>query len=124
NPYFLMGFLLQIILVKPIASALTIGSGGSGGLFAPSLFIGGIAGFLFAYLNNFLDWYIPIPLAHFTLVAMCGVMSGVQHSPLSAIFLIAEISGGYELFVPLMLVSAISFTTTTYFEKYSLYKRQ
>src|SRR5690606_27372168 len=121
---FLMGFLLLIILVKPIASALTIGSGGSGGIFAPSLFIGGIAGFLFAYLNNFLDWYIPIPLAHFTLVAMCGVMSGVQHSPLSAIFLIAEISGGYELFVPLMLVSAISFTTTTYFEKYSLYKRQ
>lgn len=124
NPYFLMGFLLFIIFIKPIASALTIGSGGSGGIFAPSLFVGGVAGFLFAYLNNFLGWYITIPLAHFTLVAMCGVMSGVQHSPLSAIFLIAEISGGYELFVPLMLVSAISFTTTTYYEKYSLYKRQ
>ncbi|MEX2592556.1 MAG: chloride channel protein [Anditalea sp.] len=124
NPYFLVAFLFLIILVKPIASALTIGSGGSGGIFAPSLFVGGVAGFLFAYLNNLLDWYIPIPLAHFTLVAMCGVMSGVQHSPLSAIFLIAEISGGYELFVPLMLVSAISFTTTTYFEKYSLYKKQ
>ncbi len=124
NPVFLMVFLLLIILVKPIASALTIGSGGSGGLFAPSLFIGGVAGFLFAYVNNFLAWYIPIPLAHFTLVAMCGVMSGVQHSPLSAIFLIAEVTGGYELFVPLMLVSAISFYTTTYIDKYSLYKRQ
>src|SRR5690554_5393851 len=124
NPYFLMAFLLLIILVKPVASALTIGSGGSGGLFAPSLFIGGIAGFLFAYVNNFLGWHIPIPLAHFTLVAMCGVMSGVQHSPLSAIFLIAEVTGGYELFVPLMLVSAISFSTTTYFQKNSLYKQQ
>jgi CIC family chloride channel protein len=124
NPYFIMGFLLLIILVKPMVSALTIGSGGSGGLFAPSLFIGGVTGFLFAYLNNFLDWYITIPLAHFTLVAMCSVMSGVQHSPLSAIFLIAEVTGGYELFVPLMLVSALSFSTTTFFEKSSLYKRQ
>jgi len=124
NPYFIMVFLLLIILVKPMASALTIGSGGSGGIFAPSLFIGGVAGFLFAYLNNFLGWYITIPLAHFTLVAMCGVMSGVQHSPLSAIFLIAEVTGGYELFVPLMLVSALSFSTTTFFEKNSLYKRQ
>lgn len=124
NPYFLIIFLLLIILIKPVASSLTIGSGGSGGLFAPSLFIGGVAGFLFAFVNNMLGWYIPIPLAHFTLVAMCGVMSGVQHSPLSAIFLIAEITGGYELFVPLMLVSAISFSTITYFEKNSLYKRQ
>lgn len=124
NPYFLILFLGLIILVKPIASSLTIGSGGSGGLFAPSLFIGGVAGFLFAFVNNFLGWYMPIPLAHFTLVAMCGVMSGVQHSPLSAIFLIAEVTGGYELFIPLMMVSAISFSTTTYFEKNSLYKRQ
>ena len=124
NPYFLMVFLALVILVKPIASSLTIGSGGSGGLFAPSLFIGGVAGFLFAFANNFLDWYIAVPLAHFTLVAMCGVMSGVQHAPLSAIFLIAEVTGGYELFIPLMLVSAISYSTTTYFEKNSLYKQQ
>ena len=124
NPYFLMAFLALVILVKPVASSLTIGSGGSGGLFAPSLFIGGVAGFLFAFVNNFLDWYIAVPLAHFTLVAMCGVMSGVQHAPLSAIFLIAEVTGGYELFIPLMLVSAISYSTTTYFEKNSLYKQQ
>jgi len=124
DPYFLIAFLALIILVKPIASSLTIGSGGSGGLFAPSLFIGGVAGFLFAFVNNVLGWYIPIPLAHFTLVAMCGVMSGVQYAPLSAIFLIAEVTGGYELFIPLMLVSAISFYTTTYSEKNSLYKQQ
>lgn len=124
HPYFLMIFLALVIMVKPLASSLTIGSGGSGGLFAPSLFIGGVAGFLFAFVNNYLDWYIALPLAHFTLVGMCGVMSGVQHAPLSAIFLIAEVTGGYELFVPLMLVSAISFTTTTLFEKDSIYKQQ
>jgi CIC family chloride channel protein len=71
-----------------------------------------------------MGFHIPLPLAHFTLVAMCGLMSGVQHAPLSAIFLIAEITGGYELFVPLMFVSAISYITTSYFQKDSLYKIQ
>ncbi|MBT0812905.1 chloride channel protein [Litoribacter ruber] len=123
NPYFILAFLVMIIVLKPVAAALTISSGGSGGIFAPSLFVGGITGFLFAYSNNLLG-HIPLPVAHFTLVAMCGVMSGVQHAPLSAIFLIAEITGGYELFVPLMLVSAISFLTTTYFDKYSIYIKQ
>ncbi|SDY41995.1 MULTISPECIES: chloride channel protein [Rhodonellum] len=124
NPYFIITVLVLIIFLKPIAAAVTIGSGGSGGIFAPSLFVGGIAGFLFAYTSNLLGFPIPLPVAHFTLVAMCGVMSGVQHAPLSAIFLIAEITGGYELFVPLMLVSAISFITTSYFDKDSLYKKQ
>lgn len=124
NPYFIIIVLVLIIFIKPIASAVTIGSGGSGGIFAPSLFVGGIAGFLFAYTSNLLGFPIPLPVAHFTLVAMCGVMSGVNHAPLSAIFLIAEITGGYELFVPLMLVSAISFITTSYFDKDSLYKKQ
>ncbi|WP_137401674.1 chloride channel protein [Echinicola rosea] len=124
NTYFILFYLLMIIFAKPIAAALTIGSGGSGGIFAPSLYVGGITGFLFAFANNFFGIYIPIPVAHFTLVAMCGVMSGVQHAPLSAIFLIAEVTGGYELFVPLMLVSAISLATTNYFDKNSLYKNQ
>ncbi len=124
NPYMIIIFLVLIILVKPIASALTIGSGGSGGVFAPSLYVGGIVGFLFAYSKNLFGFHIPLPLASFTLVAMCGVMSGVQHAPLSAIFLIAEITGGYELFIPLMFVSAISFTTTTYYQKDSLYSLQ
>jgi len=124
NPYLIIIFLGLIILVKPIASALTLGSGGSGGIFAPSLYVGGIVGFVFAYSKNQLGFHIPLPLAHFTLVAMCGVMAGVQHAPLSAIFLIAEITGGYELFVPLMFVSAIAYITTTYFQKDSLYVMQ
>ncbi len=124
NPYLIIIFLSLIILVKPIAAALTLGSGGSGGIFAPSLYVGGIVGFVFAYSKNQLGFHIPLPLAHFTLVAMCGVMAGVQHAPLSAIFLIAEITGGYELFVPLMFVSAISYITTTYFQKDSLYVMQ
>ncbi len=115
-------FLFAIIVIKPVASALTLGSGGSGGIFAPSLFMGGLAGYLFAATNNFL---LPgqISTSNFTLVGMCGVMSGVLHAPLTAIFLIAEITGGYTLFVPLMLVSAISFTTIMYFEKHSLYTK-
>jgi CIC family chloride channel protein len=121
NPYLIIIFLSLIIVVKPIAAALTLSGGGSGGIFAPSLYVGGIVGFVFAYSKNQLGFHIPLPLAHFTLVAMCGVMAGVQHAPLSAIFLIAEITGGYELFVPLMFVSAISYITTTYFEKDSLY---
>lgn len=124
NPLFILVFLGFIILLKPIASAITIGAGGSGGIFAPSLYVGGILGFVFAYAKNMMGFHIPLPLAHFTLVAMCGLMSGVQHSPLSAIFLIAEITGGYELFVPLMFVSAISYITTSYYQKDSLYKMQ
>lgn len=124
SPLLILVFLGFIILLKPIASAITIGAGGSGGIFAPSLYVGGILGFVFAYAKNMLGFHIPLPLAHFTLVAMCGLMSGVQHAPLSAIFLIAEITGGYELFVPLMFVSAISYITTSYFQKDSLYKMQ
>lgn len=124
KPWFVLVFLGFIILLKPIASAITLGAGGSGGIFAPSLYVGGILGFVFAYAKNMLGFHIPLPLAHFALVGMCGLMSGVLHSPLSAIFLIAEITGGYELFVPLMFVSAISFITTTYFQKDSLYTLQ
>lgn len=124
TPYLIIIFLIFIILVKPIASAVTLGSGGSGGIFAPSLYVGGILGFLYAYSSNLFDFTIPLPLAHFTLVAMCGVMAGAQHAPLSAIFLIAEITGGYELFVPLMFVSAISYITKTAYQKDSVYSLQ
>ena len=122
NTLALIIFLFCIIVIKPVASALTLGSGGSGGIFAPSLFMGGLSGYLFAATNNYL---LPgsISTSNFTLVGMCGVMSGVLHAPLTAIFLIAEITGGYILFVPLMLVSAISFTTIMYFEKHSLYTK-
>ncbi|MDH5380288.1 MAG: chloride channel protein, partial [Cyclobacteriaceae bacterium] len=116
-------FLLGVLLIKPIASALTIGSGGSGGIFAPSLFIGGLAGFVFASSVNQIMGSPIISESNFTLVGMCGAMSGILHAPLTAIFLIAEITSGYGLFVPLMLVSAIAFSTSSFFEKSSLYTK-
>nr|WP_238354481.1 chloride channel protein [Fulvivirga marina] len=124
NVYIVFGFIFGVILMKPIASALTIGSGGSGGIFAPSLFLGGVTGFMFATVLNVITWGdANVSTSNFTLVGMCGVMSGVLYAPLTAIFLIAEITSGYELFVPLMLVSAISFSTSSFFEKHSLYTK-
>lgn len=123
NPLVFILFLVGIILFKPIASSLTMESGGSGGIFAPSLFLGGVVGFIFAFIINYI-FPGSISLSNFALAGMCGVMSGVLHAPLTAIFLIAEITGGYTLFVPLMLVSAISFSTISYFEKYSIYTKQ
>lgn len=122
NVYIVFGFIFGVILIKPVASALTIGSGGSGGIFAPSLFLGGVTGFMFATVLNIITWG-DVSTSNFTLVGMCGVMSGVLYAPLTAIFLIAEITSGYELFVPLMLVSAISFSTSSFFEKHSLYTK-
>ncbi|MDE0470446.1 MAG: chloride channel protein, partial [Ekhidna sp.] len=115
-------FIVLILLVKPIATALTIGSGGSGGIFAPSLFMGGLTGYAFSAAANTL-FGSSLSTSNFTLVGMCGIMSGVLHAPLTAIFLIAEITSGYVLFVPLMLVSAISFSTISYFEKHSIYTK-
>lgn len=122
NPFVFIFFMLGVIFFKPIASSLTIESGGSGGIFAPSLFLGGVVGFAFAFTLNYVT-PVDISISNFTLVGMCGVMSGVLHAPLTAIFLIAEITGGYTLFVPLMLVSAIAFSTISYFEKYSIYTK-
>lgn len=116
-------FIGLVILVKPFASAITIAAGGSGGIFAPSLFMGGVTGFFLAYFVNLVADQPLVSVSNFTLVGMCGVMSAVLHAPLTAIFLIAEITSGYVLFVPLMLVSAISYTTISYFEKYSIYTK-
>lgn len=116
-------FILGVLLIKPVASALTVGAGGSGGIFAPSLFIGGLTGFLYAYLVNIVFGEGTISTSNFLLVGMCGVMSGVLQAPLTAIFLIAEITSGYTLFVPLMLVSALAFSSSSYFEKYSIYTK-
>ena len=120
---FLLLFILAFTLIKPMASALTIGSGGSGGIFAPSLFIGGVSGYFFAATINFVTGEYVVSPSNFTLVGMCGAMSGILHAPLTAIFLIAEITSGYELFVPLMLVSAIAYNTSSFFEKHSLYTK-
>lgn len=123
NITILVLFLVGVMLIKPVASAITIGAGGSGGIFAPSLFIGGVAGFVFASIINLVSGETVVSLSNFTLIGMCGAMSGILHAPLTAIFLIAEITSGYELFVPLMLVSAIAYSTSSFFEGSSLYTK-
>lgn len=123
DPYFLIAFFVVVLLIKPVASALTIGAGGSGGVFAPSLFMGAVTGFVFSRFINIIQVAGEVSVANFTLVAMCGLMSGVMHAPLTAIFLIAEITGGYTLFVPLMLVSAIAYSVSSYFQRYSFYTK-
>ncbi len=116
-------FFISLLILKPIASSVTIAAGGSGGIFGPSLFLGGVAGFTFSNFLNTISGGNITSLSNFTLVGMCGVMSGVLHAPLTAIFLIAEITGGYTLFVPLMIVSVISYITSSYFESYSMYTK-
>lgn len=117
--WLLLLFIILIMFFKTIAAAITIGSGGNGGNFAPSLFVGAYLGFAFAYILNLLD-ITHAPVSNFTLVAMAGILSGVFHAPLTAIFLIAEITGGYELMIPLMIVSASSYMISKYFETYSM----
>lgn len=116
-------FLFAIILVKVVATSCTMGSGGVGGVFAPSLFLGGISGFTFARAINLIDWH-KVSESNFTLVGMAGLIAGVIHAPLTAIFLIAEITGGYGLFIPLIITSSISYLTIIYFEPYSLYTKR
>jgi CIC family chloride channel protein len=108
-----------VILVKPLAAAITLGSGGNGGNFAPALFVGAYVGYLFARVVNLLG-FTQIPESNFTLVAMAGILSGIFYASLTAIFLIAEITGGYELMIPLMIVSALSLTVTHIFEPLSM----
>lgn len=112
-------FTALIVLFKPIAAGITIGAGGNGGNFAPSLFTGAYLGFFFSKLLNSTPW-IKIPVGNFSLVGMAGVLSGVMYCPLTAIFLIAEITNGYELFIPLMIVSSISFFIVKSYEPYSM----
>ncbi|MEO6734145.1 MAG: chloride channel protein [Ferruginibacter sp.] len=115
----LLGFTAFIILMKPIAAAITIGGGGNGGNFAPSLFTGAYLGFFFSRLLNNIP-YVKIPEGNFSLAGMAGLLSGVMYCPLTAIFLIAEITNGYELFIPLMIVSSISFFIVKSYEPYSM----
>lgn len=115
----IIAFTALIFLFKPIAAGITIGSGGNGGNFAPSLFSGAYLGFFFSKLINSAPW-IKIPIGNFSLVGMAGVLSGVMYCPLTAIFLIAEITNGYELFIPLMIVSSISFFIVKSYEPFSM----
>lgn len=110
-----------VLFTKVFATSATNGSGGCGGTFAPSLFIGAFGGFFFARLWNIYQVGIYIPEKNFTLLGMAGVMAGVMHSPLTAMFLIAEITGGYQLLLPLMIVCISSYLTINIFEPHSIY---
>lgn len=114
-------FLVLIIFVKVFASSATNGGGGTGGIFAPSLFLGCITGFVFSFLSNFVDFTPNLPEKNFALIGMAGMMSGVMHAPLTGVFLIAELTGGYDLFLPLMIVSVSSYLTIIIFEPHSIY---
>ncbi len=110
-----------VILTKVFATSATNGAGGCGGTFAPALFIGGFAGFFFARLWNIYQIGVYVPENNFALMGMAGVMAGVMHAPLTGIFLIAELTGGYKLFMPLMIVCICSYLTINIFEPHSIY---
>jgi len=113
-------FVSLIILIKVIASSLTLGAGGNGGIIAPSLFTGALTGFLLVHTIKYFG-LISLSQSNFIVVGMAGILAGVLHAPLTGIFLIAEITGGYALIVPLMIVTAISYFISKYFNKYSVY---
>ena len=117
----LLVHLTLIVLFKVFASSATNGGGGCGGIFAPSLFLGCVAGFVFSNFANSLGFFPDLPEKNFALMGMAGLMSGVMHAPLTGIFLIAELTGGYDLFLPLMIVSVSSYLTIIVFEPHSIY---
>ena len=116
-------FLTAVILFKGLAVAVTNGSGGVGGVFAPALFIGGTTGYIVAELLNKLS-FINISVRNFSLAGMAGIMAGIMHAPLTAIFLVAEITGGYGLFIPLIVTATTCYLTVRYFEKHSIYTKE
>ncbi|MEX2369502.1 MAG: chloride channel protein [Bacteroidales bacterium] len=120
NSSLIILFFIMLVIFKVIAMAMTTGSGGVGGIFAPALFVGGMTG---VTVSKFINFFHPAGVSenNFALVGMAGVMSGVMHAPLTAIFLIAEITGGYTLFIPLIVTATISFVTIRGFEKQSIY---
>ncbi len=125
HAWFIILYIGLIIATKAFATSATNGAGGVGGTFAPSLYVGCMTGFFFAFLLNSLglipEGSDPLSVKNFALMGMAGVMSGVMHAPLMGIFLTAEMTGGYELFLPLLTVSALSYGTIRIFEPYSIY---
>lgn len=124
NFWIFAAFITLIMLTKVFATAATNGGGGVGGTFAPSLFLGNMAGFLFAYALNHFGYTPFLPEKNFAVMGMAAVMSGVMHAPLMGIFLSAELTGGFDLFLPLMIVSTLSYGTIRIFEPYSIYTRR
>ncbi len=122
NIWTIIALLVGLMLLKVIAMSLTFSAGGIGGVFAPTLFTGSISGFVFAMIINQTNLVShQLSLTNFAMVGMAGLMSGVLQAPLTAIFLIAEITGGYELFVPLMIVASISFLISRIYTPYNIY---
>lgn len=119
NQWVLLIFVGCAMMLKAFAAGITLGSGGNGGNFAPALFIGSYMGYVFSKVLN-LTGLTNLPISNFTMVGMAGILSGLFHAPLTAIFLIAEITGGYDLLIPLMIVASISFAISKQFEKHSL----
>jgi CIC family chloride channel protein len=119
SPWVIVVYLTLIVAFKIFATAATNGAGGVGGIFAPSLFIGALTGFIVAHLLEIFG--LQVPVENFALAGMSGVMSGVMHAPLTGIFLIAELTGSYNLFMTLMIVSTASYLTIKLFEPHSLY---
>ncbi len=126
KPWLVPVFFSMILILKVFSMTLTNAGGGVGGTFGPTLFVGAIAGFLLARVTNLLmaGTEFTVPEQNFVLVGMAGLMAGVMQAPMTAIFLIAEISGGYELFIPLIITSTIAFGTIRFFEKYSIYTKR
>ena len=121
NPHTFVLYMVLIILMKVFATSATNGGGGCGGTFAPTLFLGCITGFAFSYLYNGLGFTPHLSEKNFALFGMAGLMSGIMHAPLTGIFLIAELTGGYNMFFPLMIVSVCSYLTIMVFEPHSIY---
>lgn len=126
SPWLVLLFFALILILKVFSMTLTNAGGGVGGTFGPTLFVGAIAGFLLARTTNLImaGTEFTVPEQNFVLVGMAGLMAGVMQAPMTAIFLIAEISGGYELFIPLIITATISFGTIRIFEKYSIYTKR
>ena len=122
NKWVILGFIVLLILVKPIATSLTLNGGGVGGIFAPTLFLGVITGSFFLKVMNLIGF--DLPESNFTMLGMAGLLAGILQSPLTAIFLIAEVTGGYNLIVPLMVIVSISFFISKKFVDHNIYTRQ
>ena len=120
SQWYILIYLGLLILLKVVAMAFTNGSGGVGGIFGPTLFVGGVTGYWLSHFINSLG-FVKLPEGNFALVGMAGLMAGVMHAPLTAIFLIAEITDGYSLFIPLMITSTIAYITILWFTKHSIY---
>lgn len=116
-------FLTLVLFLKVLAMAFTNGAGGVGGIFAPSLFMGGVAGFVVATIIN-ATGFVQVSVVNFAMVGMAGMMSGVMHAPLTSMFLIAEITGGYEMIAPLAITVTLAYITIIYFEPHSLYTKR